>query len=84
MRTPGEYEGRTFRNGGFKNVNHRTNARVRIISGSLEGLEGTVVSPRRNNRLLIRLHTDPQGVCAEIDAQVVEFLDDGTFHSQHE
>ena len=50
-----------------------TGAIVRILSGELQGLEGTIISVHGDNRLLIRLRA-LQGACVEIDAQSVEYL----------
>jgi hypothetical protein len=50
-------------------------ARVRILAGSLEGSEGTVVRRCGNDRLLIHLDSSQLGVCVEIDAKKVTFLD---------
>ncbi len=53
-----------------------TGARIRIHSGALRGLDGTVLLQRGNDRLLIDLPSLCDGVCAEVDARVVEFLDE--------
>lgn len=46
--------------------------RVRIKSGSLMGLEGTVICRRAETRLLIAVHYLQQGVSVQIDDYMVE------------
>jgi hypothetical protein len=53
---------------------HSSGAHVRIHSGNLHGMEGTVLSLRGSDRLLIS-PLDIRGVCVEIDARMVEYVD---------
>ena len=46
--------------------------RVRIKSGSLMGLEGTILTRRGETRLLIAVHYLQQGVSVQIDDYMVE------------
>ncbi len=46
--------------------------RVRVIRGSLEGVEGTVVSRRRKCRLVVAVNLIQQGVSVEIDDYLLE------------
>ena len=50
-------------------------AHVRILSGDLHGWEGTVICWRGNDRLLIKPRGIRDGICVEIDAQVIRLLD---------
>ncbi|MEX0714524.1 MAG: transcription termination/antitermination NusG family protein [Pirellulales bacterium] len=49
--------------------------RVRVHSGALMGVEGTVVSRRKKCRLLVAVHLLQQGVSVEIDDFLLEPLD---------
>jgi hypothetical protein len=49
--------------------------RVRIISGSLKGIEGTVVSRPASDRLLINLESSLQGAYVEIDANSIKHIE---------
>lgn len=49
--------------------------RVRVRSGALAGVEGTVESRRRKCRLLVAVHLLNQGVSVEIDDFLLEPLD---------
>jgi hypothetical protein len=42
----------------------------------LRGMAGTVICRRGNDRLLIRLSGISGGICAEIDAHVVQLLEE--------
>ncbi|HEX5443516.1 MAG TPA: transcription termination/antitermination NusG family protein [Pirellulales bacterium] len=46
--------------------------RVRVVRGSLEGVEGTVVSRRRKCRLVVAVNLIQQGVSVEIDDYLLE------------
>jgi hypothetical protein len=48
--------------------------RVRIISGSLKGVEGTVVRRPASGRLLINLEAGQRGAYVEIDANSVRYI----------
>jgi hypothetical protein len=50
-------------------------ARVRVHSGGLRGLEGTVICLRGNDRLLFKSRLIGGDICVEIDTQVIEYLD---------
>ncbi len=46
--------------------------RVRVVRGSLEGVEGTVISRRRKCRLVVAVNLIQQGVSVEIDDFLLE------------
>ena len=49
--------------------------RVRIHSGALAGLEGTILTRRRESRLLVAVRFLQQGVSVEVDDFVLEPID---------
>ena len=53
----------------------QSGAYVRIHSGELHGMVGTVICRRGGDRLLVSPLDIRGGVCVEIDARMVEFVD---------
>jgi transcription antitermination factor NusG len=49
--------------------------RVRIHSGALAGLEGTILTRRRESRLLVAVRFLQQGVSVEVDDFILEPID---------
>jgi len=50
--------------------------RVRVVSGALEGLKGVVIRNKNHCRIIVSVHLIHQSVSVEIDAELVEPLDD--------
>jgi len=48
--------------------------RVRILRGALKGLEGTLVSNKNNNRLIISIDGIKQAISVEIDPKDLELI----------
>lgn len=50
--------------------------RVRVVSGALEGLKGVVIRNKNHCRIVVSVHLIHQSVSVEIDAELLEPIDD--------